>query len=167
MQESLDASLVRIRTTDGRVVGAGFLVGEQHILTYTHIIFSDVHPGKLYAGDVVGVRLPRVDYVRPPTPPPDLDLEAWSKSMELVKSLRPDVLYIGHFGAVRNAPQHFERLREKLYAWGDFVLGAMRDRKDEAEITRLPIEQTQLELKRAAQNQHALVRYESLVLLIH
>ena len=29
MKEPLDASLVRIRTSDGRVVGAGFLVGEQ------------------------------------------------------------------------------------------------------------------------------------------
>ncbi len=38
MQESLEASLVRIRTADGRVVGAGFLVGERHILTCTHVI---------------------------------------------------------------------------------------------------------------------------------
>ncbi len=38
MQESLEASLVRIRTTDGRVVGAGFLVGEHHILTCAHVV---------------------------------------------------------------------------------------------------------------------------------
>ncbi len=29
MQESLDRSLVRLRTADGQVVGAGFLVGER------------------------------------------------------------------------------------------------------------------------------------------
>ncbi len=38
MQESLEASLVRIRTTDGHVVGAGFLVGGRHILTCAHVI---------------------------------------------------------------------------------------------------------------------------------
>ena len=38
MQESLEASLVRIRTADGRVVGAGFLVGEHHILTCAHVV---------------------------------------------------------------------------------------------------------------------------------
>ncbi len=38
MQESLDASLVRIRTTDGRVVGAGFLVGERQVLTCAHVV---------------------------------------------------------------------------------------------------------------------------------
>ncbi len=38
MQKSLEASLVRIRTANGRVVGAGFLVGEHHILTCAHIV---------------------------------------------------------------------------------------------------------------------------------
>ena len=38
MQESLEASLIRIRTATGRVVGAGFLVGERHILTCAHVV---------------------------------------------------------------------------------------------------------------------------------
>ena len=38
MQESLEASLVRIHTADGHVVGAGFVVGERHILTCAHVI---------------------------------------------------------------------------------------------------------------------------------
>ena len=33
MQESIEASLVRIHMADGRVVGAGFLVGERHTFT--------------------------------------------------------------------------------------------------------------------------------------
>lgn len=125
-----------------------------------HVIFFDVHSGELFAGDVAGVRLQGVDYVRPPTPPPDLDLEAWSASMDLVKKLQPDVLYIGHFGAVRDARLHLARLREKLYAWGDFVLKAMRAGKDEAEIVRLLTEYTQPELERVAHDAHAFGRYE-------
>jgi WD40 repeat protein len=38
MQESLDASLVRIRAVDGGVIGAGFLVGERQILTCAHVV---------------------------------------------------------------------------------------------------------------------------------
>lgn len=125
-----------------------------------HVIFFDAHSGELFAGDVAGVKLQDVDYVRPPTPPPDLDLEAWSDSINLVKSLRPDVLYIGHFGAIKNIPEHFDLLREKLNSWGDFVLGAMRDGKDEAEITAMLIEHTQPELLRAARDPHAIERYE-------
>jgi len=125
-----------------------------------HVIFFDAHSGELFAGDVAGVRLQDVDYVRPPTPPPDIDLEAWSDSIRLVKSLRPDVLYIGHFGAIKNISEHFDRLREKLYAWGEFVLVAMRDGKDEAEIVSMLTEQTKPELLRVASDAHAIERYE-------
>jgi V8-like Glu-specific endopeptidase len=38
MQESLEASLVRLHTADGHVVGAGFLVSERHILTCAHVV---------------------------------------------------------------------------------------------------------------------------------
>ncbi|HLX57756.1 MAG TPA: serine protease [Ktedonobacteraceae bacterium] len=38
MPESIDASLVRIRTKAGGVVGAGFLVDTRHILTCAHVI---------------------------------------------------------------------------------------------------------------------------------
>ena len=33
--------------------------------------------GTLYAGDSVGVRIAPGRFVLPPTPPPDIDLEAW------------------------------------------------------------------------------------------
>ena len=38
MPESIDSSLVRIHTKAGSVAGAGFLVGERHILTCVHVI---------------------------------------------------------------------------------------------------------------------------------
>jgi hypothetical protein len=38
MPESLDTSLVRVHTKAGGVAGAGFLVGERHILTCAHVI---------------------------------------------------------------------------------------------------------------------------------
>lgn len=125
-----------------------------------HVTFFDAHSGEAFVGDVAGVRLPGVDYVRPPTPPPDLDLEAWSESIDLVKGLQPNLMYIGHFGAIRDIEPHMERLREKLYAWGDFVLAAMRDGKNEAEIIRMLIEHTKPELLQAAHDPHALERYE-------
>jgi glyoxylase-like metal-dependent hydrolase (beta-lactamase superfamily II) len=125
-----------------------------------HISFLDPNSGEAFVGDVAGVRLQDVDYVRPPTPPPDIDLEAWSVSMNLIKSLRPEVLYIAHFGPIRDIDSHFERLHEKLYSWGDFVLAAMRDGKDEAEIIKMLIAQTQPELEGVANSPGAIQRYE-------
>lgn len=125
-----------------------------------HVIFFDVHSGELFAGDTAGVRLQGVDYVRPPTPPPDLDIEAWSDTIDLIKRLRSDVLYLAHFGPTKNVTQHMERVREKLISWGDFVLSAMRDGKSESEIIELLIAQTQPELQRVTRDPHALQRYE-------
>jgi len=125
-----------------------------------HVVFFDVHSGDLFAGDTAGVRLQGVDYVRPPTPPPDIDLEAWSNSIDTIKKLRPDVLYLGHFGATRNAIQHLGRLREQLLSWGDFVLGAMRDGKNEQEILDLLIAHTEPELQRVTDDPNAIKRYE-------
>lgn len=125
-----------------------------------HVIFFDVHSGELFAGDVAGVRLIGSDFVRPPTPPPDLDLEAWSASLDLLKRLRPDVLYIGHYGAVTNIASHISSLRERLYGWGDFVLRAMNDGKNEEEIIALLIKQANPELERVSRTFHEVVRYD-------
>jgi glyoxylase-like metal-dependent hydrolase (beta-lactamase superfamily II) len=126
-----------------------------------HVTFFDPHSREAFAGDVAGARLPGIHYVRPPTPPPDLDLGAWSASIELVRSLRPGVLYIGHFGGIRDIEPHLAELHERLYAWGDFVLAAMRDGRQESEIIPMLIEHTKGELLQAARgDERALERYE-------
>jgi len=125
-----------------------------------HVIFFDAHSGELFAGDVAGVRLQGNDFVRPPTPPPDLDLEAWSASLDLLKRLRPDVLYIAHYGAVRNMLSHISSLRERLYGWGDFVLHAMNEGKTEEEIIAMLIKQANPELERVSRTFRDVVRYD-------
>lgn len=125
-----------------------------------HVVFLDTNNGNLFAGDVAGVKLPGVDYIRPPTPPPDLDLEAWSASMDLVKSLKPSTVYMTHFGPTGEIEEHFERLHKQLYAWGDFTLKAMRKGRNENEIIKLLIEENKPELMRKAQDQHDYDRYD-------
>jgi len=125
-----------------------------------HVIFFDVHSGELFAGDAAGVRLQGIDYVRPPTPPPDLDLEAWSHTIDKLKQLRPDVIYLAHFGPVHLPVKHLERLREKLFSWGDFVLGAMRDGKGENEIAEMLEKYANADLLRASGNERSLKRYD-------
>src|SRR5436190_3538279 len=125
-----------------------------------HVIFYDVHSGELFAGDAAGVRLQGIDYVRPPTPPPDIDLEAWSQTIDKLRQLRPDVLFLAHFGPVNMPLKHLERLREKLFSWGDFVLGAMRDGKSEDEITEMLAKHADADLVRIAGDQRSLKRYD-------
>lgn len=125
-----------------------------------HVVFYDVHTGELFTGDAAGVRLQNIDCLRPPTPPPDIDLETWYETITKLKQLRPDVLYLAHYAGVRNPTAYLERLREKLISWGDFVLSAMRDGKEEQEIIRMLTQQGNKELQSRGGNEHDLRRYD-------
>ncbi len=125
-----------------------------------HVLFLNTATGDLFAGDVAGVQLPGVSYVRPPTPPPDLDLEAWISSLKLVQELNPETLYMAHFGATGPIEEHCAQLEQRLIHWGELVLEAMRQGKEEAEIIPLFIEQTNPELQKVARHQEDAERYD-------
>lgn len=67
----------------------------------------------IFAGDVAGVRIGNQAPV-PPTPPPDINLEHWRTSIEMLKSRAAKTLYLAHFGRFDDVPEHLERLSENL-----------------------------------------------------
>jgi glyoxylase-like metal-dependent hydrolase (beta-lactamase superfamily II) len=99
-----------------------------------HVTFRDVDDGALYVGDVAGVRMPGSDYVRPPTPPPDLDLDAWEGSLDRLSALNPIALYLTHFGLATGGKEHLQQLRMRLREWEGIVLEGMRAGQDRASI---------------------------------
>ena len=56
--------------------------------------------------------------VLPPTPPPDIDLDAWRASLDLVEAWRPSAVAPTHFGA-HDPAGHLDDLRERLRQWAD------------------------------------------------
>jgi glyoxylase-like metal-dependent hydrolase (beta-lactamase superfamily II) len=79
-----------------------------------HVSYFDEVTGDAFVGDVCGVRLPPHEYVIPPTPPPDIDVELWLRSLDIVASHRPSALCLTHFGRFEDVGPHLERLREEL-----------------------------------------------------
>ncbi len=132
--EMLPVPAERITTlADGEMVRFGHRnLRALHTLGHAihHIAYHDATQDALFAGDVAGVRLEGVDFVRPPTPPPDLDLESWSASIARLRALRLDRLYLPHFGVARSVDAHLSALEARLYAWGEIVLAGMRQGKD-------------------------------------
>jgi glyoxylase-like metal-dependent hydrolase (beta-lactamase superfamily II) len=127
----------------------------------THqVAFHDPATAEIFCGDAAGVRLQGVDYVRPPTPPPELNLEDWSATIDRLLALNPRVLYLAHFGPTTDAPRHFTALRQRLYAWGELVLAAMRAGKDEEGIREELINRSLPELQQVTSNPDDLRRYE-------
>jgi glyoxylase-like metal-dependent hydrolase (beta-lactamase superfamily II) len=95
-----------------------------------HVAFHDPDLGTVFTGDVAGVRLGRVPYVRPPTPPPDIDLEAWRVSITRLRSASPRQLLLTHFGVFDDPEWHLDELLARLHNWAGWIearLGAGDD----------------------------------------
>lgn len=99
-----------------------------------HIALHDEAHNVAFPGDVAGVSIEGVGFVRPPTPPPDLSLEDWDASISRLEALTLDKLYLPHFGEVSSTPRHFADLRRRLHEWGEIALAGLREGKDDAVI---------------------------------
>jgi DivIVA domain-containing protein len=76
-----------------------------------------LHDDTAFVGDVAGVRITPETLTIPPTPPPDIDLEAWHVSIEQVKAWRPTRLAMTHFGSTEDVDAQLSELSERLDNW--------------------------------------------------
>jgi len=102
-----------------------------------HVSYRHNDSGWVFPGDTCGVRLPPGELLLPPTPPPDIDLEAWSDSLDAIEAWEPARLAITHFGDYGDAAQHIERMRRALAHWSE--LAARTDRDAYADALRAEI----------------------------
>jgi glyoxylase-like metal-dependent hydrolase (beta-lactamase superfamily II) len=79
-----------------------------------HVSYFHPPSGRAFVGDVAAVRIPPSDFVMPPTPPPDIDLELWEDSIDRILDWRPESLGLTHFGEIGEPESHFELVRERL-----------------------------------------------------
>jgi glyoxylase-like metal-dependent hydrolase (beta-lactamase superfamily II) len=86
-----------------------------------HVALHDADTGDVFTGDVAGVRLAGLPYVRPPTPPPDIDLDAWRGSVARLRALRPRRLLLTHFGPYDDPEWHLDELLARLFGWAGWL----------------------------------------------
>jgi glyoxylase-like metal-dependent hydrolase (beta-lactamase superfamily II) len=79
-----------------------------------HVSYLHGDSGRAFVGDVAAVRIPPAGFVLPPTPPPDIDIEAWERSLHAVEAWRPESLGLTHFGAVADPAEHLDLVRSRL-----------------------------------------------------
>ncbi len=81
-----------------------------------HLCWLDLDTGDAYVGDMAGVRTPPSEYTIAPTPPPEIDVEAWLGSVDRIERLEPTTLRLTHFGEARDVGAQLDRVRESLRA---------------------------------------------------
>ena len=104
----------RVRTVgDGDVVH-GFRVAVTPGHASHHVCYLHEESGDAYVGDMAGVRIPPHDYTLVPTPPPEIDVEAWLDSLHGVAAWDPKALCLTHFGRVTDVEDQLHRARTRL-----------------------------------------------------
>jgi glyoxylase-like metal-dependent hydrolase (beta-lactamase superfamily II) len=88
---------------------------------------SYLHDGTAFVGDVGGVRITPESMTIPPTPPPDIDVEAWHESIAIVRAWRPERLAMTHFGSSEDVDDQFDELEARLDAWSKLARDAGHD----------------------------------------
>ncbi len=74
----------------------------------------------IFTGDVAGVKINNGPVV-PPCPPPDINIEAWKKSINKIRKLNPARLYLAHFGRVNAPLSHLDDLEAMLDDWKNWI----------------------------------------------
>jgi len=124
-----------------------------------HVSYFDAGSGVAFVGDTAGVRIDD-GYVLPPTPPPDIDLEAWRSSVAIIEAWSADTLFLTHFGPVMTPRPHLQTLLQNLEemaiwvrrtltdpgtddersrAFADQLRHAMRQQMNEAQMAAYPV----------------------------
>lgn len=80
-----------------------------------HVAYLHEPSGTAFVGDVAGVRIPPSAYAIAPTPPPDIDVEAWDRSIDVVAGWDPHALALTHFGRVDDVAPHLDAVRSSLH----------------------------------------------------
>jgi glyoxylase-like metal-dependent hydrolase (beta-lactamase superfamily II) len=100
-----------VRIAEGDVHGLESFPSPGHASHHVCYLAAD---GTLYAGDAVGVRIVPHRHVSPPTPPPDVDVESWLRTIEEIERRSPARLAMTHFGVADDLGDHLARLRAAL-----------------------------------------------------
>jgi glyoxylase-like metal-dependent hydrolase (beta-lactamase superfamily II) len=145
------ADRIRILRGGERIAAAG----RELQVAYTpghashHVSYFDPASRVAFVGDTAGIRRGGGAYVLPPTPPPDIDLEAWRESEQRILAWDPETLFLTHFGAFHGARVQFQELFARLADWSAIVRRLLADAAlSDADREQRFVDEAQRDLRR-------------------
>jgi glyoxylase-like metal-dependent hydrolase (beta-lactamase superfamily II) len=117
--------IVPVPEANLRVLTGGESIGPWRV-EYTpghashHVSYLHEPTATAFVGDVGGVRVEGGPII-PPTPPPDIDIELWHQSLEVIAAWQPERLAITHFGAYDKPLEHVADMHQTLDRWASLA----------------------------------------------
>ena len=129
--ERLWGEMLPVPEANLEVLTGGETIRDGYSVLYTpghashHV--SYLHDGTAFVGDVGGVRITEEAMTIPPTPPPDIDVEAWHESIARIRAWRPERLAITHFGGYSDVDGQLDAVDRRLDEWAALARDSTRD----------------------------------------
>ncbi|MEM7297955.1 MAG: MBL fold metallo-hydrolase [Bacteroidota bacterium] len=114
----------------------------------------------VFTGDAAGVRIDGGPVV-PPCPPPDINLEDWNHSIDLILAKNPNKLVLTHYGEEQNPNIHMKELKVILNDWAHWIKEKWQEGLSNEDITPLFMKYTNQQLKDRGVSDHGLKQYEA------
>lgn len=88
----------------------------------------------IFTGDVAGVKIENGPVIAP-LPPPDIHIEKWQKSIDLLKKLNPEKCYLTHYGEITNIHEHLDELSRNIHTQANWIKEHLGKGESLAEMT--------------------------------
>ncbi len=140
--EILPVPAANVHALDGgevlRIAGVEVRVAYTPGHAVHHVSYFETSDGTVFAGDAGGIRVGQPLLVLPPTPPPDIDVEAWDASLALMRAWEPRRVFISHFGSFDHPLDHLVELEGRLHDMANAVRALLVDQElDDGQRQRL------------------------------
>lgn len=153
--DTLWGAFVPVPAENVVVVGGGEALecaGRRVRVAYTpghavhHVSYLDESSGVAYVGDTGGMRVAG-DFLVAPTPPPDIDLDAWAASLDTIEAWAPEELFLTHFGPATLVKSHIPRFRDVLQRQAAFVRETLELPGDDAARVAMFVERVRADAR--------------------
>jgi len=143
--ETLFGEMIPVPVENLRILEGGETVhlGNRKIeVAYTpghashHVCFFEQEEGIAFVGDTAGIRINNSSYIMPATPPPDIDLEIWDSSFEVIRKHNPSRMFLTHFGMAENPAEHLSAFRKRLHEWKAMAERCIRTHPSDSEAVK-------------------------------
>ena len=120
-----DGQSINIGGVEIRVVETAGHAGHHHCYLIENALFTGDTAGCLMAGG------PMI----PATPPPEIHLEKWNASIDKMREISPDIIYLTHFGGYTDVGPMLDAAAEKIEEWSEWIGKRVSAGKSDEEVT--------------------------------